>query len=227
MNKRAPYTPPTSWDIGPNTIATLGHVPRIVGEFRAYLRAYPALAQIISAADKPHGSKAEARRRRDAANATTRKWMAANGYAPAMEDATTIDPETGKSTNPNGVKRARRIDLIEHYRIRGIITQGEFTALMALRMAYEKTQRGPPAIQEIQVDTSPKPDHAVAILMDRISGYSQMMAHVRPEHRQVITCVVLDNRTVAQLGFRGRRYQSGMDIFKAAASAFEGAVNRR
>ncbi|APX88657.1 hypothetical protein BV394_02020 [Brevirhabdus pacifica] len=168
--KRAPYTPPTTWDAGPDTAAQ--RAGRII------------------------------------------------------EDVTETDPETGKRVNPNGIKRARRIDLIEHYRIIGVITQAEFTALMALRMAYEKTQRGPPAIQELQVDTSSKPDHAVAILMDRLSRYSQMMAHVRPEHRRVITCVVLDNQTVMRIGFKGRRYQAGMDLFKAAAVAFEASVNR-
>jgi hypothetical protein len=116
-----------------------------------------------------------------------------------IESADYIDPETGKRINPNNVKRARRIDLIEtyHKRERPILDTRQFRAAQLLRNAYEATQKSPPAIKKVQVDTTPKPDANVAIMVDRISAFHRAARHIPPECRPVIDVVVLQNRAIA------------------------------
>ena len=116
-----------------------------------------------------------------------------------IEDADWIDPETGKRINPNGIKRARRIDLVEtyHRRERPFLDARQYKAAVALRNAYEQTQRSAPAIKKVQVDSTPKPDANVAVMVDRASDYHAVARHIPPECRAVIDIVVVQNRAIA------------------------------
>lgn len=119
---------------------------------------------------------------------------AAQRAGKVIEDATYTDPETGEKRNPNGVKRARRIDLAEHLRNKGFVSERGLRAALLIRDAFERTMRSPPAIKKVQVDTSPKPDHAVAIMVDRISAYHAAVQRIPPKYWSLVTWVVIDNQ---------------------------------
>ena len=133
-----------------------------------------------------------------------------------VEPASYADAETGKEINPNGVKRLRKVDLVEVYYRRGWISKRGLAAADALRKAYEATQRSPPAINPIQVDSSPKPDENIAVQIDRTSRYVALMGLVDRDHRKVVAAVVLEDRTPAHAGFKGRRYQEGIRVLHEA-----------
>ena len=115
-----------------------------------------------------------------------------------IESADYIDPETGKRINPNNVKRARRIDLIEayHTRDRPILDTRQFRAAQLLRNACEATQKSAPAIKKVQVDTSPDYGAPAITAMERAKAVALIKSFIPPECRPVIDVVVLQNRAI-------------------------------
>lgn len=117
----------------------------------------------------------------------------ANRAGLVIEERGEVDAKTGKTTNPNGVTGARRVDLLEFWHKRGNISTAGFNAATALRDAFEGTLRGKPALPDNdRVQSSPKPDHAVTIQIDRLSKYEKLSRHVKLGDRQIITACVLD-----------------------------------
>ena len=109
------------------------------------------------------------------------------------EERGEMDPVTGKLSNPNKVTGVRRVDLLEFWHKRGSISTAGFTAAEALRNAFEATMRGKPALPDNdRVQSSPKPDHAVDIMIDRISRFEALSRHVAPQDREIVTACVLD-----------------------------------
>lgn len=129
-----------------------------------------------------------------------------------QEDAMEKDPVTGKAANPNGVKRMRRVDMLERWHRKGQISAAGYTAACALRDAFEATGRSASMDPtQDRVDSSPKPDHAVEIQIDRLSRFHQINRHVAPEDRAIIGACVLSGGTPASLRqYRGRMHQAGM-----------------
>ena len=118
---------------------------------------------------------------------------AANVAGLVIEERGETDPKTGKVTNPNGVTGMRRVDLLDFWHGRGTISTGGLTVAKLLRQAYEDTMRGPPALPDNdRVQSSPKPDKAIDIQVDRISRFAKLMKLVADEDRQIITVCVLD-----------------------------------
>jgi len=143
----------------------------------------------------------------------------ANRAGLMIEDATWTDPETGEKKNPNGVKRARRIDMVESYFCRGVLDYRQYTAATALRNTFEATQRSAPAIKKVQVDSSPKPDANVAIMVDRISKYSAIGKHITPRSKRVIELVVIDNQSVGKAKeYRGWNHAKGVRLLQEGLS---------
>jgi hypothetical protein len=142
-----------------------------------------------------------------------------------VEDADYIDPETGEKVNPNGVKRARRIDVAESYHKRGKLDDRQLRAAQALRGAYEATMKSPPAIKKVQVDTTPKPDQHIDIIVDRISKFSAIMRHVPATSKPVVDAVVLENNSVGWLPqYRGRKHSRGMELLQSGLNAVADAL---
>ena len=153
------------------------------------------------------------------------KWdmgpdTAAQRCGKVIEDAKMWDADKGKYVNPNGVKRARRVDMCESYFNRGKITERQHNAALKLREAYEETMKSPPAIREIQVDDSPAPDRIVELQIDRNSKLSALMEYVPSGSRAVVDAVVLSNHSISWLKqYRGgnpliaglKRLQNGLD----------------
>lgn len=145
------------------------------------------------------------------------QWdMGANGPANRrglkQEDAMEADPVTGKTSNPNGVKRMRRVDMLERWHRKGQISAAGYTAACALRNAFEATGRTP-SVDPTQdrVDSSPKPDHAVEIQIDRVSRFHAINRHVAAEDRAIIDACILSGGTPASLRqYRQAKYPQGM-----------------
>jgi len=139
------------------------------------------------------------------------------------EDVTWVDDEGNLQKSPNGMKRARRIDLIESYHTRDrnpILDARQYKAAKMLREAYEATQKSPPAIKEIQVDASPKPDQNVSTLIDRISRFSAIMRHVPRDCKDVVDAVVLENQSIGWLKqYRGDNLSVGVRRLQLALDA--------
>lgn len=146
-----------------------------------------------------------------------------------IEDARWWDEDRQRWVNPNGVKRARRINLCETYHRKGWLTARQFSASEALVTAWEATMKSPPAIKKVQVDTFPKPDAHIAILIDRISRFHAVMGKVGRDDRELIVHVVLDNRVPTTLPAyahcKGRRYREGIDALAAALEALADAMD--
>lgn len=116
----------------------------------------------------------------------------ANRAGLEVEDAMDIDPETGEVRNPNGIKRARRVDMLGVWHRRGWISTAGYNAAEKLRDAFEATQRAPGWPDNDRVQSSPKPDHAVTIQIDRLSGYHAIARLILAGDVQIITACVLD-----------------------------------
>lgn len=147
----------------------------------------------------------------------------ANRIGLVEEPATELDPTTGKpQPNPNGVKRMRRVDMLEIWHRKRIITTAGFNAAERLRDAFEATQRAPGWPDNDRVQSSPKPDHAVTIQVDRISRFHAINRLVIDGDAAIISAVVLDKCTPAQVimdgkrPYRGAAYQRGLDHLRDA-----------
>ena len=142
----------------------------------------------------------------------------ANRVNMVVEERADVDPETGKKVNPNGVTGVRRVDLLEFWRNRNSITEGGYQAAVRLRDAYEATMCSKPSLHDNdRVQSSPKPDMAVAIQIDRISRFDAMMRHVRQSDRQIVSTCVLDGKRPCTLPqFKGDRQREGLAHLRAA-----------
>jgi len=134
----------------------------------------------------------------------------ANRRGLVTEDRGDIDPETGKAVNPNGVKGARRMDMLEYWHRRGTITTAGFNAGEKLRNAYEATQRGKSWPESERVQSSSKPDQAVAIHIDRVSDYHAYAKLVHRDDQRIIDACVLSPHTPAAAGYKREAYQDGL-----------------
>lgn len=115
----------------------------------------------------------------------------ANRIGLVQEDAAGIDPITGKKEpNPNGVKRMRRVDMLERYHRMGLISTRAWNAAEKLRDAFEATMKSPGWPDNDRVQSSPKPDHAVTIMVDRISRFHAINRLVPLEDAPIIDACV-------------------------------------
>jgi len=137
----------------------------------------------------------------------------ANRHGLEIEEAADINPETGEVQNPNGVLRARRVDMLGVWHRRGWITTAGFNAAEKLRDAFEATQRAPGWPDNDRVQSSPKPDHAVTIQIDRLSQYDAIWRLVINDDAQIITACVLDRGGPDRVRDRlGRRVYVGESV---------------
>ncbi len=128
-----------------------------------------------------------------------------------IENATWFDPDQGKPVNPNSVKRARRISWVEHYYSKALLSPAQFKAAEKLQLAFEQTQKTPPAIKEINVDASPKPDQNITMMINRQSKYHNIARHIPQNARTYIDHVVIQNRPITAMpGCKGRRVPAYM-----------------
>ena len=118
----------------------------------------------------------------------------ANRAGLTIEPAGDIDPETGEVVNPNRILRARRVDMLEVWHKRGTISTAGYNFAVKLRDAFEATERAPGWPDNDRVQSSPKPDHAIAIQADRLTAYHAVARFVAREDWPVIDHFVLARR---------------------------------
>ena len=150
----------------------------------------------------------------------------ANRHGLEIEEAADINPETGEVQNPNGVLRARRVDMLGVWHRRGWITTAGFNAAEKLRDAFEATQRAPGWPDNDRVQSSPKPDHAVTIQIDRLSKYHVMARLIITDDMQIITACVLDRHGPERVkDKRGQRIYGGQNL-RAGSRHLSDALDR-
>lgn len=116
-----------------------------------------------------------------------------------IEDAAEIDPETGEIRNPNGIRRARFVDMLEVWHKRETISTAGYNFAVKLRDAFETTERAPGWPDNDRVQSSPKPDHAVTIQIDRLCRFHAVARFVSREDRAVVDFFVLQRREGAEI----------------------------
>ena len=129
-------------------------------------------------------------------------------YLTIIEERGYTDPKTGKYHNPNGLKGRRRVSWVELYGAKEALTKRQVKAGLILLKAFEQTQRSAPAIRKVQVDTFPKPDAHIDILVDRMDKYHRIAQYIPNKYRPFINHVVLQNRSIRSMaGCTGSRSQ--------------------
>ena len=142
----------------------------------------------------------------------------ANRIGLVQEDRGETDPNTGKKINPNGVKGVSRYDMMKVYHKRGILSDRAYTAGERLRNAWDETQRSKGVdLADERVDSTSKPDAAIAIMIDRVSRLSRLSRMIAPEDRQIIEAVAYEERPVSHLPkYRAHNHAKGIEHMKAA-----------
>lgn len=144
-----------------------------------------------------------------------------------IEQVGDMDTATGAIINPNGVKRARRVDMLEVWHKKGVISTAGFNAAEKLRDAFEATERAPGWPEAERVDSSPKPDHAVTIQIDRMSRFHVYHRHVSAEDREIIDACVLRGGTPGSLRqYRREKWQAGLRHLHDALDRLATALSR-
>lgn len=125
----------------------------------------------------------------------------ANRQGLEIEEAVDATPE-GKAENPNGIIRARRIGKLEQWhrnylsqamrngKPQPYITTRQFNAAESYLDALEATMRATGWPDNDRVQSSPKPDHAITIQIDRISRFHEKAKHLTAEEKGVIETAI-------------------------------------
>ena len=150
---------------------------------------------------------------------------AANRHGLIVEERGEVNPATGKVTNPNNVTGVRRRDILEFWHTRGTITTGGYNAAVALRDAFEATMRGKPALPDNdRVQSSPKPDHAVTIQIDRIARFTRYMGLVCADDREIVSACVLDGHHPSSV-YGALRCKEGLQHLREALDRLSSALD--
>ena len=125
--------------------------------------------------------------------------------------------------NPNGVKRARRVDMLEIWFRNGELSAAQFNTAVLLRNAFEATMQAPGTdYARPRVDSSPKPDHAVEIMIDRVSKLHAAARHISATDAPIIWHCAIGGHSPASLRIDGKRpyygagYDAGMRALREA-----------
>lgn len=156
----------------------------------------------------------------------------ANRHGLEQEDAVDVTPE-GETPNPNKVKRMRRVDMLETWHRKGVISTRGYTVGERLRNAFEATQRAPGWPDNDRVQSSPKPDQAVAMQIDRVSMFAAVYGLVIASDRPIVDHCILSHKIPASMVYQGRRpyagprYQAGLEHLRDALERLADALERR
>ena len=153
---------------------------------------------------------------------------AANRIGLVIEPRGDVDPATGKESNPNRVTGARRVDMLEIYRKREVISQRGYNAGLVLRDAWSKTEMGAACpFARDAVDCSLKIGEIISVMIDRISAYRSAAKHRAPGDEQILSVVVCDGNAVGQIReYRATMHDAGLmllhDALERLADSMEG-----
>jgi hypothetical protein len=165
-----------------------------------------------------HGTKATAKAR-GAVRLAPEPWdKGADGPAARQRESEVVegidpevDPDTNevKRRNPNGVKRRVFYDMLDVYYRKGWITRRGYNAGADLRGAWEQTERSGGYLQE-RVDSTPKPDKAIAMQIDRVSALVSITRRIPREDWRIVVTVACEKNAIGRLPeYRGRNHEAG------------------
>lgn len=152
----------------------------------------------------------------------------ANRHGLVVEERGEVDPETGKVTNPNRVTGVRRVDMLDLYLKRQVISPRAHAAGTILRNLWLRTQVGTcaPWLRE-RVDSSPNPDAAVAIQIDRLSALVRVRRLVPCEDEAILDMVCGQGAGVGSLPeYRAHNHRKGLAHLSAALDALADRMDR-
>lgn len=144
----------------------------------------------------------------------------ANRLRLRQENATDIDPETGKETpNPNGIKRQRRETWVSIYARKGMIERHHAAAAEKLRLASEGMRERDPLAAIGEVRNRGGDPHAARI--DARRWFREMWSIIPAASKPVIERVVLDDLPIwggnaRQRDRHMRRLRDGLDAVSRA-----------
>ena len=144
----------------------------------------------------------------------------ANRIGLVTEERGHIDAN-GDRQNPNGIFGSRRVDMLETYAARGVISPRGYTAGEALRDAWCQTQRSKGVDwSSTRVDSTPKPGSFTAIMIDRVSKYDSIHRLVAREDARILAAVCEDGAAITVLPeYRALNYEAGKAHLRRALEA--------
>lgn len=155
----------------------------------------------------------------------------ANRIGLVVEERGETDAATGKRINPNGIKGVRRVDTLALYHSRGVISTRGYNAGERLRTAWLDTMRSPGWLDNDRVQSSPKPDQAIAMQVGRISRLLWLSRRVPADCVAIVKHIAMNDGSVSGIRIRGNRpflgrnAEKGRDevriAFDKLADAFE------
>lgn len=150
----------------------------------------------------------------------------ANRVGLVKEPRGTINPETGQISNPNNIIGMRRVDVLELYHRRGVISDRGLTAGEKLRDAWAGTMRGKGGdLSDIRVDRTAKADDQIDIRIERISKYHAIAKLIPNADKKLLIAVVGEGHTIAWLKqYRGGKLDKGKAHLRAALDRLADAM---
>lgn len=89
-------------------------------------------------------------------------------------------------------KRRYRLHLVERLAMQRILSEAQKLAGMRLYDAWCATMLSPPAVQEVFVDSAPRPDNRAVMQVVRMQAYADMIAEVPLMYRVAVRRLVCD-----------------------------------
>lgn len=152
----------------------------------------------------------------------------ANRRGLVVEERGEIDAKTGKMQNPNGVTGARRVDMLEIYHRRGVISDRGYVAGKVLREAWLRTEMGAcsPFAREA-VDNSLKLGEIMSVMIDRISAFRKANGNTACGDEEVLSVVACNGVAVGAIArYRNVMHEVGImhlrDALERLADGMEG-----
>lgn len=139
-----------------------------------------------------------------------------------------VNPDTGeiKTRNPNGIKRRVFYDMLDVYHRRGWICTRGYNAGSALRAAWQRTEQGQGNDwSKERVDSTPKPDAAVAVQIDRMSALVAITRHIPPDDHSILLTVACEGHAIGRVvKYRGRNHEAGKAHLRDALERLANAL---
>ena len=109
---------------------------------------------------------------------------------PAQNAGTVVEIIT--SDRGTRSKRRYRLHILERMGRMRLLSRRQVTAGLAVHDAWCRTQLSPPAVRELFVDTTPRPDDIAVAQVEAMQAYADIMALVPVWYRQAVRRLAVD-----------------------------------
>lgn len=145
---------------------------------------------------------------------------AANQINLVTEDRAQIDLETGKASNPNGIKGRRRAPWVETYRKQGKLTPEQYAAALRLYACYQGNAERDP-LAALGLPKGGGCNDPLAVLVDRRREFYAMAAKIPRSSRPAIEHAVLNDLPLMSMSGCSNQaaFQRHLDRLRAGLDA--------